>query len=86
MALNSWISECLEMFDIASNAQEFIESLVFMDDLKQFIKSKNQIANIQGRHWYVIWKKKCGVFVMEKRSMIRTAGITRHERHRWGWL
>ena len=54
MALNSWISECLEMFDIASNAQEFIESLVFMDDLKQFIKSKNQIANIQGRHWYVI--------------------------------
>ena len=58
MALNSWISECLEMFDIASNAQEFIESLVFMDDLKQFIKSKNQIANIQGQHWYVIWKKK----------------------------
>ena len=58
MAPNSWISECLEMFGIASNAQEFIESLVFMDDLKQFLKSKNQIANIQGGHWYVIWNKK----------------------------
>ena len=147
MVPHSWIKECLEMFGIANNVQDFLNNsmkswklelnasgktsgeidtrrgilqgdslsplllvlymvpltwslriakacyewgnkgfkmnhLLFMDDLKLFVKSKNQIESlVQTVHIFSddigmqFRKKKCGVLIMERGKVIKTDSI-----------
>ena len=59
-----------------------LNHLLFMDDLKLFAKSKNQIDSlVQTVHFFSkdigmqLGIKKCRAFIMERRKVIRTDGI-----------